>query len=159
MERLRQQFDRERERHREEVEKGAALVAALQEELKVLKEKCESPSERESDSGLSATVGSAGVLAKAGNNKEKHVTFKEPSEPGKGQELAPLVIVSESGDGGGGGSGQTSTESQVGSEAPPSGESESTTSDSGGAGVVQGGNSSDNSLMQSLAQLVKTQIW
>ena len=72
---LRQQFDRERERHREEVEKNAALVAALQEELRILKEKCESPSERESNSGLSATVGSAGMLAKAGSvNKEKRVT-------------------------------------------------------------------------------------
>ena len=61
------------------------------------------------------------MLAKAGCvNKEKHVTFKEPSaEPEKGQ---MLVTISESGDGGG--HGVTSTESQVENEAPPSGESD-----------------------------------
>ena len=103
VEALRQQFDRERERHRKEVEKTAALVAALQEEIRILKEKSESPSERESDSGLSATVG-AGVLAKTGMvGKEKHVTFREPGaelEPGKGPQwhqwsryLSPVMAV------------------------------------------------------------------
>ena len=66
--------------------------------------------------------------------------------------LAPVVTISESGDNGG--HGVTSTESQVESEAPPSGESDSTIPD-GGADVVQSAGS-DNSLMQSLAQLVKT---
>ena len=79
VEALRQQFDRERERHREEVKKKAALITTLQEELKALKGKHESPSERESDSGLSATVGGAGMLAKIGSSSsEKSVTSKEP---------------------------------------------------------------------------------
>ena len=45
MEALQQQFDCEWERYHEEVEKEAALVAAFQ-ELKTLREKCESPCER-----------------------------------------------------------------------------------------------------------------
>ena len=73
--------------------------------------------------------------------------------------MAPVVTVSESGDGGFDSSGVTSIERAEGqseSNAPPSGESGSPTSDSGGAGVVHVQESSGDSLMQSLAQLVKT---
>ena len=50
VEQLRQQFDKERERHREETDRNAALVATLQKELEASKSTSESPC-RESESG------------------------------------------------------------------------------------------------------------
>ena len=64
VETLRQQSDREHERCHEELEKNADLIAGLQKELETLRaggSKSESPSVRESDSGLprDSTRGSA----------------------------------------------------------------------------------------------------
>ena len=78
--------------------------------------------------------------------------------------LVPVAAAFESaGDTRGGGSGETSTDTYVDSDAPPSGGSgetdhSSTRSDSDGAGVVHvpGGSGCETSLMQSLAQLVKS---
>ena len=169
VEQLRQQFDKERERHREEMDRNAALVATLQKELEASKATSESPC-RESESG-------------GGSSKKKSVTFAEPEDESRGQELAPVVTQSVSGDGNGSPS-ETTTVSEGGGGNSPSGQS-STTSDSvappgsnlssehgvasdpGGvqtqsvvsaAGVALSGSSSNSDqLMQSLAQLVKTQ--
>ena len=95
------------------------------------------------------------------------MTSKKSSEhkPGKGHGLAPVAtaLLESAGGTRGGGSGETSTEPSVDSDAPPSGDSGetdhfSTRSDSDGAGVVHvpGGSSCETSLMQSLAQLVKS---
>ena len=35
------------------------------------------------------------MQAKSGSSKEKCVTFKEPSDPGKGQELVPVVVKAQ----------------------------------------------------------------
>ena len=79
------------------------------------------------------------------NNVRGGTLFSSEYCPG-GQYSRGDIIHSDSG------SVETTTATET-QGAPPSGESSSTTSDSGGAGFATGG----DSLMQSLAQLVKTQ--
>ena len=71
-----------------------ATIARLQEELEVLsseKATSELPSVSERDSESSSSSMPAEHVGGSHSSKEKHVTFREPVDSARGQDVAPVV--------------------------------------------------------------------
>lgn len=141
VEALRQQFDKEREKHYEELERNAALVDGLRKKLE------------SREAAVRESISESERVRDSSNIREtRRVTFSEPTTTPK-----TSGVLSGSGD-------PVVTAEET--EAPPRSDSSTMSSTNGESNVDSGVpqspvaapiSSSNNSFMQSLAQLVKTQ--